>query len=208
MKRKFIWAILFLSAITVNGQKSSFELIGGFNYSIATNQRIDFTPQFGIQTGLMINTPVINEKFSLKKGLIFISRNFNSPTEVIYTDAGFTGSVFVANDFKLNHLQVPIYLNYEVSNGINISIGGMAESLIKSKSQYFSGAYVEPLDWDSMIKINDFAYGFSGGVEYQLSKLSISATYQHQLNELSNELSSGIGSSNIQSLLLTFSYSL
>jgi|GEM_PF-6998363 len=192
-------------------QEGSFHIKAGYNISSISNNSINFQNGSGYQIGLT-RIFSVSEKFSFESGLMFIKRGVSAPEELIYLGDSYglfedpSGSAYVQNKINLNSLQIPISVNFNLTQSLSISFGGNLDYIFNSDAQYFTGGFVQPFDWDKQLAVEDMIYGPSLGLEYNFRKLLVELNYTYYVNNLSPELERDYGQNKISSFSINLGY--
>ena len=168
-------------------QYSGLYLTVGGNKLWSNSKSINLVPNVGFQIGLM-KAMEINKLFKLKSGVMLVHNRASAPEVVHVSGKGHSGTVYVENDFVINSVQIPLYLEFNIIKKMGVFIGGNLGYAFYSKARYLSGTYYSPVDYDKQIELNRFIKGLNIGLNYDLGDVSIELIKQFHQNNISNDI--------------------
>lgn len=175
MKKLFLPALfLSVAALSVAQENSSFGIKGGVNFTnLYTKDVDDHNILFGFNAGILAVLP-ITDFFAFQPEIIFSGKG----AELEYNNAFAQGKA----KFRLNYIEIPVLLRMNFTDNFSIHAGPYIAYLIDAnvKNETDSGFF----DFEENLDTGDFEkfdYGLSGGIEFELSPISIGARYNYGL---------------------------
>ncbi|MGW8121680.1 porin family protein [Roseivirga echinicomitans] len=173
------FSLLSLVAFTNKGQAQEFRsgIKGSFNLSnLYTDDIDDSNLRAGFSFGLFKENQ-IGPASAIQTELLFSTKGSRSE----YNSGPFNGEA----KFNLNYLELPILLDLKAGSVLDVTFGPYVSYLISANvttEGSFGNSYSE-IDRD---ELNDFDFGFSGGLGLNFGKTEVGARYNLGLSEIAN----------------------
>ena len=178
-KGVFLSTFLFIVTANAVAQEPKIGIKGGLNYStIAGDLTEGINPRLSGHLGVYLNFE-FTDKFSIQPELLYSSQGFRYNTDLATIQSG----VSVNNpDFttavQLNYLAVPLIVQFELSNRVDLELGPQFAFLLNqvSKVKNFDGTD-EQIEEERVSIAGDFQldYGLAVGVAFNVNEaISIS----------------------------------
>lgn len=185
MKSNFLYALtLFMTASfgLVSAQESTvvgpeFGIKGGANLSnLYTDDVDDNNVLWGFNAGLYAAFPIADNIF-IQPEILYTTKG----AELEYKSVGLEGT----GKFKLNYIEVPLLVRFNVTPNFNIHAGGYASYLVNAKVTGKGDLeFDEELDADDLER---FDAGLSAGVGIDFNPISVGIRYNYGLTTIGKE---------------------
>ena len=156
-----------------------FGIKGGVNMSNLYSDSDDINDEnalWGFNAGVFAAFPIADNVF-IQPEILFSTKG----AELDYDISGVEGT----NKFKLNYIEVPLLIRFNLTENFNIHVGGYASYLVSAK---LSGdgdvEFDEELDADDFER---FDAGLSAGVGVDFNPISIGLRYNYGLTTIGKE---------------------
>jgi hypothetical protein len=193
MQSNFLYALtLFIMASfgVVSAQNTTvvgpeFGIKGGVNMSSLYSDSDDIDDEnalWGFNAGVFAAFPIADNIF-IQPEILYTTKG----AELDYNVAGFEGT----NKFKLNYIEVPLLVRFNLTENFNIHVGGYASYLVNAK---LSGE--GDVEFDDELDADDFERfdaGLSAGVGVDFNPISIGLRYNYGLTTIGKERDAGFG---------------
>lgn len=184
----FFVAVMLLSVSTASIAQAKFGLKAGVNIANATGDDVDdadsrLAPFFGAFINLGLG-----EKLAFQPELLYSMQGVKTSWSEDGMDVDVTE--------KLNYLNIPLMLKYNVGGGLNLQAGPQLGLLLSAESEWEVGGESETEDIKEYLKGSDF--GFNVGAGYDFGPLGVDVRYNIGLSNISDEEDGDIKNSVIQ----------
>lgn len=187
MQSNFLYALsLFMmtSFGIVSAQNSTvvgpeFGIKGGVNMSNLYSDSDDIDDEnalWGFNAGVFAAFPIADNVF-IQPEILYTTKG----AELDYNFAGVEGT----NKFRLNYIEVPLLVRFNLTENFNIHVGGYASYLVNAK---LSGE--GDVEFDDELDADDFERfdaGLSAGVGVDFNPISIGLRYNYGLTTIGKE---------------------
>ncbi|WP_163393532.1 porin family protein [Flavobacterium limi] len=187
MQSNFLYALsLFMmtSFGIVSAQSSTvvgpeFGIKGGVNMSNLYSDSDDIDDEnalWGFNAGVFAAFPIADNVF-IQPEILYTTKG----AELDYNFAGVEGT----NKFRLNYIEVPLLVRFNLTENFNIHVGGYASYLVNAK---LSGE--GDVEFDDELDADDFERfdaGLSAGVGVDFNPISIGLRYNYGLTTIGKE---------------------
>ncbi|MBZ4041229.1 MULTISPECIES: porin family protein [Flavobacterium] len=187
MQSNFLYALsLFMmtSFGVVSAQSSTvvgpeFGIKGGVNMSNLYSDSDDIDDEnalWGFNAGIFAAFPIADKVF-IQPEILYTTKG----AELDYNVAGVAGT----NKFKLNYIEVPLLVRFNLTENFNVHVGGYASYLVNAK---LTGE--GDIEFDDELDADDFERfdaGLSAGVGLDFNPISIGLRYNYGLTTIGKE---------------------
>lgn len=173
-------SLMTIQAQTTNALEPQFGVKGGANFSnLYTDDVDDNNMLTSFNAGLYATIP-ITSLLSIQPEVLYSRKG----SELTYDNVFATGRA----KFKLNYIEVPVLLKFNISDNFNMHAGPYVAYLIDSqiKNEADSGAYDFESNFDND-DFNKFDVGLSAGVGFDFDSFGIGARYNYGLTTVGKE---------------------
>ncbi|WP_291858753.1 porin family protein [Marinilabilia sp.] len=184
----FFVAVMLLSVSTASIAQAKFGLKAGVNIANATGDDVEdadsrLAPFFGAFVNLGLG-----EKLAFQPELLYSMKGIKNTSSIMGVDFDQTT--------KLNYLDIPLMLKYNIAGGLNLQAGPQVSLLLSAENEYEGGGESETEDIKEYLKGSDF--GFNVGAGYDFGPLGVDVRYNIGLSNISDEEDGDIKNSVIQ----------
>lgn len=187
MQSNFLYALsLFMmtSFGVVSAQSSTvvgpeFGIKGGVNMSNLYSDSDDIDDEnalWGFNAGIFAAFPIADKVF-IQPEILYTTKG----AELDYNVSGVAGT----NKFKLNYIEVPLLVRFNLTENFNVHVGGYASYLVNAK---LTGE--GDIEFDNELDADDFERfdaGLSAGVGLDFNPVSIGLRYNYGLTTIGKE---------------------
>lgn len=164
-------------------------------------QNYDKAPKIGVKGGLSFSNLYVDDidddqmltGFNIGLFAKFpIAESFAVQTELYYTNKGAEltyNENFGTTKFKLDYIEVPLLMVFNITNNFNIQAGGYAGYMISGKVTNESDG---PFDFENELNTDDFNRldaGLTGGIGFDFEPITVGARYYYGLTKVGKEQS-------------------
>ena len=188
MKSNFLYALAFFMTASfglVSAQSSTvvgpeFGIKGGVNMSNLYSDSDDIDDEnalWGFNAGLYAAFPIADNIF-IQPELLYTTKG----AELEYNTLGFEGT----SKFKLNYIELPLLVRFNLTENFNIHVGGYASYLVNAKVTGDGD-----VDFDQELDADDFERfdaGLSAGVGVNFNPISAGLRYNYGLAPIGKDV--------------------
>ncbi len=166
MKSKYAFILVISIALVASNLEHSkaqvkFGPMAGVNFSDMTGDTNSDGLLFGFHLGFLVNFGVTDY--------------FMVEPQILYSTKGAAQDGY---DLNLSYIEIPIWLRYQLSSGLNFNVGPYAGILVSAKED----------DKDSKDAYKGLDYGLAGGLGYQFSSgLGLMASYSAGMADIGDK---------------------
>ncbi|MEO6611175.1 MAG: porin family protein [Chitinophagaceae bacterium] len=166
MKKLCVACLAFFSLISARAQTTSFGIKAGYNSSsVQVTNADDWDSKSGLHLGALAH--------------IHITSHFAVQPELVYSCQG---GEKTNTKLKLGYINLPVLLQYMISEGLRLQTGPQIGFLVSAKQKTGD---VE-VDVDDLLNAVDFSWSVGGGYLFS-SGLGIDLRYNIGLNNISDQ---------------------
>ncbi|MFN3756380.1 MAG: porin family protein [Flavobacterium sp.] len=186
--KKIILTTFSLVAFTFSHAQSNvnttsglgFGVKGGVNFSNLYTEEVDDNNVLtSFHVGVFVTIPIV-DFFGIQTEVLYSRKG----AELAYNNAFLTGTA----QFRLNYIEVPVLLKFNITENFNIHAGPYVAYLIDAdvvnKSSNANFDFEENLNNDDF---NKFDYGLSAGLGFDFNSFGIGARYNYGLATVGKE---------------------
>ncbi len=180
--------LMTLITSATNAQESNFGIKGGLNLSYLM---IDDVAENNLVTGFHVGVfgrTMLTENAGLQADLLFSSQG----AKTVY-NSEFLGFDVAEGETKLNtgYINVPLKFVFNLNDKINLQIGPYIGFLLNAKyesdNEVLGFIDVENEDDIEKDEFNEFDFGLTGNIEFNVDPLLIGASYNYGLQKVAAE---------------------
>lgn len=184
----FLVAVMLLSVSAVSFAQAQFGLKAGVNIANATGDDVEdadsrLAPFFGAFVNLGLG-----EKLAFQPELLYSMQGAKTSWSEDGMDVDVTE--------KLNYLNIPLMLKYNVGGGLNLQAGPQLGLLLSAESEWEMGGESDTEDSKDAYKGMDF--GFNIGAGYDFGPLGVDLRYNLGLSNIADYEDGDVKNSVIQ----------
>ncbi len=159
---------------------AQFGVKGGVNFSNLYTENVeDNNVLTSFNVGVFATLP-ITDFIAIQPELLYSGKG----AELVYNNAFAEGSA----KFKLNYIEVPVLLKFNITDNLNIHAGPyfayLIDAQVKNESDNGIFDFEESYDNDDF---NKFDMGLSGGIGFDFNSFGIGARYNYGLTNVGKE---------------------
>ena len=184
MKKKILIALCLFGLVKANAQESSnnssnasFGIKGGVNFTNLYVDNVDDTNMLtGFNAGVFVELPLAQD-IAIVPEINFSRKGSEVQTSVL------TQTYY--SKFKLNYLEVPVLLKFNIVPNFNLHAGPYAAYLLDAKRETVdqNGNNVLTLNYNTD-DFNKLDFGISAGLGFDFNNFGIGARYNHGLSQI------------------------
>ncbi|WP_441764657.1 porin family protein [Flavobacterium sp. W22_SRS_FK3] len=187
MQSNFLYALtIFMTATfgSLSAQNSTvvgpeFGIKGGVNMSNLYSDSDEINDEnvlWGFNAGVYAAFPIADNVF-IQPEILYTTKG----AELDYNYAGIEGT----SKFKLNYIEVPLLVRFNLTENFNIHVGGYASYLVNAKTKGEGDVeFDEEFDADDFER---FDAGLSAGVGVDFNPISVGLRYNYGLTTIGKE---------------------
>ena len=180
MKKSIVVLCLSVFAFSfMQAQEFRFGIKGGVNVSTLDGESfeglVSFDSRIAYHVGFFAEIPLIM-KFSIQPELLYSAQG--SQFEGFFSVDGF-------DDQKLDYLNVPILVKYNIIEGLSAELGPVLGYLISTDGESIFGG--EGIEIDNKEAFNDLDIGIALGVSYSLKSFIFGFRYNKGISNINND---------------------
>ena len=184
LKKVLVLCLLGIFSVGMNAQNydkaPKIGIKGGLSLSNLYVDTIDDDQMLtGFNIGLFAKFP-LSESFAVQTEAYYT----NKGAELTYNETFATGTT----KFKLDYIEVPLLIVYNITNNFNIQVGGYVAYMISGKVTNESNSGI--FDFEGNLNTDDFNRldaGLAAGIGYDFDPISVGARYYFGLTNVGKE---------------------